>query len=257
MKSLIKEFYATLQPSPKQTKTEYDSYRIKPSSLGTKCMRKLYYDMYKVPVDFDVPADVKKMGAMGDGISHILSNKFRDQGFLVDYYEPRKKYQKGFDGTPNLEFPIECPELGIKKGYIDAVFIFDKLWLGEYKSATTRSFQKLQAPKPEHLIQGVEYLFVFNKLLSEGRYKHIKELKGFDRAEGIIFLYVDRDNAVHFNMKEYPITIEAGMETFKHIVQKSTTAMKYADNKELPPKTPDWCNSCPWRAKCSKDFNIK
>ena len=217
----------------------------------------LYYGAFKVPQDFDVPPNVKKMGAMGDGISHILSNKFRERGILIDYKEADGSFQDGFNGEPNLEFPVKSKELKLKKGYIDAVLVLDgKLWLGEYKSATQGSFSKLTAPKPDHLVQGVEYLFVFNKNLQDGAYKHIKELVKFEKAEGIIFLYVDRDNAVDFNMKEYPISNAVAEPIFKDIVAKIIQFSQYADKKELPPKTPEWCNSCPWRAKCKKNYNI-
>ena len=116
--NLIDVFYETLKPTVKD-KLHKEDYSIKPSSLGTKCLRKLYYSSFRISEDFDVPQNVKKMGAMGDGIGYIFSNKFRSQGILIDYINPDGTYQLGYDNTPNLEFPIKSEILGIKKGYIE------------------------------------------------------------------------------------------------------------------------------------------
>ena len=256
--SLIGEFYKTLEPSPgKPEDKAKPHYSIKPSSLGTKCMRKLYYSSFRVPKDFDVNTNVKKMGAMGDAISHVISNKLRSQGVLIDYVKPDGTYNLGYDGEPNLEFPIESEALLVKKGYIDGVVVLDgELWLTENKTATFSSFSRLQGPKPDHMIQGVLYLHVFNKMLADGHFDHIERLKGFERAVGIRFLYVDRDNAVDFPMKEFPIAINQSFDTMRTIAQKVSDFKGYGDTKTLPPKTSEWCNNCEWRTKCGTDQNI-
>lgn len=252
-KSLISLFYDTLKPN--LTKSN-GAHTFKPSSLGSKCLRKVYYDYFRVLKDFDVNESIKKMGKLGSGMHEVLSSAFRESGSLIDYVTP----EGNFDivrGIPNLEFPITSPELHIKKGYIDAVVIIDgKLWLGEYKTCTAKSFTSLKKPKPDHLIQGAIYLFVFNKMLKEGHFKHIPELDKFDKVEGIRFLYVDRDNAVHFQMKEFVVNETIAQPVFLKVVEKIIKVKGYVDTKELPPRTPDWCQSCPYRAKCSKNFNI-
>ncbi len=254
-KNLVSIFYDTLKPEVAKPRKP-DTYNVKPSEAGTKCMRKLYYGTFKVPKDFDVPQNVKKMGKMGDGLGTILSNAFRNQGILIDYINEDGSIPVNF-GALNQEFPIKSPELGIKSGFIDGVFIMnDELWLGEYKSCTDKAFPKLKAPKPEHLIQAVIYLFVFNKLLKEGAYKHIPELEKFTEAKGMRWLYVDRNNMINFEMKEYVYTVEQAKPVFVQIVEKLGVLKTYTDSKTLPPKTPEWCASCPWRAKCSQNYNI-
>lgn len=253
--NLISLFYNTLKPDPPKERKP-DTFNVKPSEVGSKCMRKIYYGTFKVPKDFDVAEDIKKMGKMGDGLGTILSNAYRNEGILIDYANEDGSVPIKF-GAPNQEFPISCPELGIKSGFIDGVYIMNgELWLGEYKSCTDKAFPKLRKPKPPHLEQAIIYLFVFNKLLKEGKYKHIKALDGFTEAKGMRFVYVDRNNMVHFLMKEYVYTIEEAKPIFAKTVEKITKLLEFTDRKELPPKTPDWCQSCPWRAKCAKNYNI-
>lgn len=257
-RNLVSIFYDTLKPYIKKGKSPRATYSIKPSSLGTECLRKLYYSSFRVPEDFDVDQNIKKMGALGDGLSHVLSSKFRSQKILIDYKNPDGSFQLGMDGSPNLEFPISSKELKIDIGYIDAVLDIDgELWIGEYKSATESSFKKLTSPKPDHLIQAITYLFVFNKLLKEGKFSHIDRLSKFDKAKGLRFLYVDRNNAVDFPLKEFVISEDVAIEVFKKIALKVSNFSMYADSKQLPPKTLEWCQSCPWRSKCQKNYNIK
>ncbi len=253
--NLVSIFYDTLKPDPPKD-PKPNSFNVKPSEIGSKCMRKIYYGAFKVPKDFDVTPDIKKMGKMGDGLGTILSNAYRNQGILIDYIDEDGSIPIKF-GAPNQEFPIKCPELGVKSGFIDGVYILNgELWLGEYKSCTDKAFPKLKKPKSPHLEQAILYLFVFNKLLKEGRYKHIKELDGFTEAIGMRFVYVDRNNMVHFLMKEFVYTIEQAKPIFIKTVNKINNLLEYTTKKELPPKTPEWCNTCSWRAKCSKNYNI-
>lgn len=254
-KNLVSVFYDTLKPSVSKARKP-NAFNVKPSEVGSKCLRKIYYGTLKIPKDFDVSEDIKKMGKMGDGLGTILSNAYRNEGILIDYYNEDGSIPVKF-GVPNQEFPIECPELGIQSGLIDGVYILNgQLWLGEYKSCTDKSFSGLKKPKQPHLEQAILYLFIFNKLLKEGRYKHIKELDGFTEAVGMRFVYVDRNNMVHFLMKEFTYTIEQAKPVFINTVNKINKLLEYTSKKELPPKTPDWCNSCPWRGKCAKNYNI-
>lgn len=225
---------------------------IKPSSLGTPCMRKLYYSYNKVPEDYEFPLSAKRIMKLGDAIHDMLGDVYRRAGILIDYYNKDGKYLKDIDGTPDLEFPIKSKELEIKKGKIDAVMVLDNsLWLGEYKSINENGFNKLVSPKPDHFIQGITYLYVFNKMLADGEFAHIKELKDFKKAEGIKFLYVNKNNTA---FKEFSCT--TANEAFINIVNKIQNIKTFSENKQLPDKTPDWCNSCPWRTKCKKNYNI-
>lgn len=251
--SYISLFYKTLKPNLTKSK---GSHTFKPSSLGSKCLRKIYYDYFRVQKDFDVNESIKKMGKLGSGMHEILSGALRDSKCIIDYKNPDDTFNVTF-GVPNLEFPLTMPELFIKKAFIDAVTILNgELWLGEYKTCTEKSFYSLKKPKPDHLIQGCLYLYIFNKMLNDGKFSHIKELDNFKQAKGIRFWYVDRDNAVQFQMKEFPITLDMAQDTFSKTVTKIMTIKSYIDKKELPPTTQDWCSSCQFRAKCSKKINI-
>lgn len=229
-------------------------FKIKPSSLGTPCMRKLYYDSAQVETDFPFPLDAKKRMKLGDAIHEMLYSVFKAAGVLVDYKNPDGSTHKKFGfGEDSFEFPLECPELYVKNAYIDAVFIVDgKLWLGEYKSINLNGFQKLMNPKLEHMFQAVIYYYIFNMLLAEGKFAHIPELQGFTKAEGVRFLYINKDDTA---MKEYLVTDSD--EFFKEIVGKIMQVRSHYERKELPGKTNDWCQSCNWRTKCAKNYNIE
>lgn len=125
------------------------------------------------------------------------------------------------------------------------------LWLGEWKTIGNFPFGKLAAVKPEHLTQGAMYLYMFKRALTENRYPHIKELDPFLDVVGIKFLYENRDNG---QMKEFEITDAS--QVFKDTVNKMLTIKQHIKNNELPPKTQDWCKSCPWRDKCYKNFIV-
>lgn len=225
-------------------------FKIKPSSLGSPCMRKIYYDSANVEPDFPFAIEAKRRMKLGDSISSMLHEVFSKAGIIVDYHNPDGSHQLMFDKV-NLEFPLVVPELFISKAFIDAVLIIDgKLWLGEYKSINLRGFTELMNPKSDHMYQGVTYFYAFNKLLSEGAFSHIEKLKGFTKAEGIIFLYINKDDT---EMKEFVVT-EAD-EFFGSIVNKILQVKQAYDSKTLPGKTKDWCQSCNWRTKCSKNFN--
>ena len=263
MRTLIQIFDQTLDSPEVSTetttsiisgKTKPPSFKIKPSMLGSKCLRKVYYSSASVPEDYPFDLQGKKRMALGDAIHSMLHDTFKKAGILIEYYNP--------DGSINMdwknptkedrEFPLVCPDIFIKKGKIDAVMVIDgELWLGEYKSINMRGFESLNGPKDDHIVQAVTYWYVFNKLLSEGAFAHIKELQGHTRAKGVRWLYVNKDDT---SMKEYSLT--QGDDVFAKIVEKIVKIHGMFETKTLPPKTEDWCRSCNWRTKCSKNFNI-
>jgi hypothetical protein len=222
--------------------------------LGSKCLRKVYYSSASVPEDYPFDLASKKRMILGDAIHYMLHSVFKKAGILIEYYNP--------DGSINMdwkdptkedrEFPLVCPEIFIKKGKIDAVMVIDgELWLSEYKSINMNGFSTLSAPKPDHIVQAVTYWYVFNKLLSDGKFSHIKELHGFTKAKGVRWLYVNKDDT---ELKEFTMT--QGDQIFTSIVEKIMTIHGHWEKKTLPPKTQDWCNSCNWRDKCKKNFNL-
>lgn len=239
--------------SKEKPKTPHSEFRIRPSVLGNKCLRQIFYSATGVSEDVPFPLIAKRRMILGTAIGEMLTNIFVDEKVLVKYQNPDGSTIIK-DGKPDYEFPITSPELYIKNGKIDGVLIIEgKLWLGEYKSINQRGFDSLMGPKSDHLIQGVSYLYVFNQLLAEGKYSHIPELKGFQKAEGIRFLYVNKDDT---DTKEFVVTNSD--QTFEGIVKKIVTIKWHADNNVLPPCTPDYgrtCN-CNWKIK-SKNNQIR
>lgn len=246
--SLIKRFTAVLDKDiPKLTKAP--QFKIRPSMLGSACMRKVLYSAAGTPEDYPFPMSGKKRMKLGEAIHAMLHDVFSEDGILVDYHNPDGSINKDHKGKDDLEFPISSEDLFIKKGKIDAVYIIDgKLWLGEYKSINLNGFNSLNGPKGDHLIQGVTYLVLFNQLLKEGKFSHIERLKGFEKAEGVRFLYICKDDT---EFKEY--VVSETDKIFKMIVDKIFTVKWHYDNKVLPPKTPEYCNSCNYRDKCKKN----
>ncbi len=262
MKNLIQIFnevldrpLAALTKTPTQTPQAYTPrFKIKPSSLGGKCLRKIYYISASVPEDYGFDLSGKKRMKLGDSIHSMLHDTFKQAGILIEYYNPDGSYNKDWKDPSklDLEFPLVCEDLHIKKGKVDAIMIIDgELWIGEYKSINMNGFQSLQSAKSDHIIQAVTYWYVFNKLLAEGKFAHIKELQGFTKAKGVRWLYVNKDDT---EMKEFTMT--EGDQVFRQIVDKIMTVKDHYDKKVLPPKTEDWCRTCSFRDKCKKNFNI-
>jgi hypothetical protein len=253
---MLKEIFDKVleKERPKRPTPTEPIFKIKPSILGSKCQRQIFYSATGVPEDVPFPLVAKKRMKLGDAIHIMLEDVFQEAGILVKYKNPDGTIPKDHDGNDNFEFPLQAPELFIKLAYIDAVYIIDgKLWLGEYKSINVNGFRDLTSPKLDHLIQGVSYLYIFNKMLQEGAFSHIQELNGFSKAEGIRYLYVCKDDT---SMAEFAVT--NADNTFESIVNKILTIKHFADNNILPPCTPDWgrtCN-CNWKIK-SKNNVLK
>ncbi len=221
---------------------------FKPSTLSSPCLRKIYYSYNKVEEVSSFDAKFKRIMRLGDAFHDILKDTLRSAKVLIDYYgvEGPEKYTT----NSKKEFIITSEELEITKGKIDGVIkVGDKIWLGEFKSINLKGFSTLTGPKPEHLQQATLYLYVFNQMLSEGKYSHIKELNGYTKAEGIMFLYVCKDDT---DMKQY--NIPAYDRVFADLVNKIVEVRNHTEAKTLPPKTQDWCNSCPFAAKCKANF---
>lgn len=223
---------------------------FKPSALGTPCLRKLYYSYNRVLEDFEATPELKKYGHMGNDAHDRLAAYLREAGVLIDYYNKAGKTQIKF-GKPNKEFPLKDQDLELS-AMIDGVMILDnELWLGEWKTIGLKGFRNLIMPKADHLIQGSTYLYAFARALKEGAYSHIKELEGFTEIAGIKFLYENRDSG---ELKEFSVT-EAS-DIFKQTLSKMAAVKDMLAKDLLPSKTEDWCRSCPWRTKCSKNYKV-
>lgn len=253
MSDLIKIFNQTLLGDAKKKSKKAPTFKIKPSMIGSKCERKIYYSSAGVEEDYDFDLAGKKRMALGDSIEDMLTKVFRKSGILIDYVNPDGSVHRKFGfADETTQFPVECEDLFVKNGYIDAVMVLDgELWLADYKSINLNGFGGLATGKMDHIIQLVTYWYIFNLMLSEGKFSHIEKLQGFDKAKGIRLLYINKDDT---EMKEYTMT--DGDQIFSQIVNKIMATRKNYETKTLPPKTPDWCNTCNWRDKCKKNFNI-
>jgi hypothetical protein len=232
---------------PKSVATYKSDPAFKPSAVGSPCLRKIAYSYLRVPEDYEASVDLKKYGIAGDAAHTRISEYLRQSGVLVDYHDESGKTPTRF-GKIDPEFPLKDKDLEIS-AKIDAILILEgKLWIGEWKTISKFPFQSLKAPKDDHLMQGSIYRYIFKKALAEGQFSHIKALNGFSDVEGVIYLYECRDN---FELKEF--IVRDLSKTFVQVVDKMMTVKQYIDNGQIPPRTADYCNSCPWRDKCAKD----
>jgi CRISPR/Cas system-associated exonuclease Cas4 (RecB family) len=227
--------------------------RFRPSSMGSPCMRKIYYSYLNVEPDISFPDKVKRICKLGDSIHELISKDLRKVGVLVDYHNkdgsPRK--DRFNPSEYDYEFPLKDADLEIS-AKIDAVMLIDdQIELGEWKSINSRGFKALKAPKTEHLIQLAIYFFLFPIALKNGEYDHIKALKGKELANTARVVYYNKDTS---EVKEFVLTKEDLADWFKLALQKRQIIKSCIESKELPPKKEDWCQSCPWKFKCNKEY---
>jgi CRISPR/Cas system-associated exonuclease Cas4 (RecB family) len=244
--SLIKIFDKAIKREP-STST---GRSMRPSSLGGKCLRKIYYAVNRVEKDYEDSDDLSRICKLGDAIHDMLKDAYRKAGILIDYYSSSLG-PSGHMTNDEREFVISDADLEINKGKIDAIFNLDGvIWIGEFKSINAKGFDYLKHPKPEHIVQATIYYYVFNRMLAEGKYSQIGALAGFKKAAGIKFVYVCKDNA---KMKEF--TVNPSDTLFQEIVERIEYLKAIGPNDPLPPKTEDFCGNCSYREKCKANRN--
>lgn len=238
------------RPIPKSDPSKKSTPSIKPSMLGTPCLRKLYYSYNKAPEDIPFPLSSARITSLGTAIGKMLFEAFDKEGVVIRFTKPDGTYYiDEHTGEVDYEFRLTCPELEVKLGKIDAVLVLDDgLWLGEFKSINERGFKELRAPKPDHTMQGVLYLYLFNLALKEGKFAHIPQLANFAKANGIRFLYYWKDKS---EQKEF--VISSADQVFKNIVYKIEQTKHCSENDILPPPTEDWCKTCTYNVRCAKN----
>lgn len=227
--------------------------RIKPSDLGNKSLRRIFYSYLRVKPDQKIEPKVKRIFDTGDAIHEMVRSWVKGTGTLIEYRDPQTGEipPDRWSGKPNPEFPISIKELDIKEGKIDAILLVDgKLWVGEFKSSKDSKFQPLDDAQDEHKIQANTYVHLFEFCLQRGDYAHIKELKGHTQVEGVLFLYVNKDTS---DFKEF--VCEKNESDLEEIVEKIAKIKGYAEKKKLPPCACNPKSWCPWNQKCSKNFN--
>jgi len=254
--SLLKKIdsYLRKAANPKYSNDWKPKPRIKPSDLGSPCYRKIYYSYLRIPRDFPLKAKEKKIFDTGDAYHEMIESWVKGTGCLIEYKDPKTGLVPKDRWKPdklNSEFPIAVPALEIKMGKIDAVLkINGQLWLGEWKSMKSEKHQKLEEPVDSHRIQANTYVQFFEYCRAQGMYDHIEELEDLGEVQGVIFLYVNKDNT---EVKEYVVQKEDS--DLEEIVAKVAKVKKYVEDKELPEKTDDYCFFCPWNKSCQKNYN--
>jgi len=223
---------------------------IKPSMLGGKCLRKLYYIHNRVQEDHAFPLNVSRIVDLGNYVGELFNKQLSK--IRIPYRDEKGEIPSYYGGfIKSEEFPVFSPELDIKVGFIDEVVVVeDKLWLLEYKSINARGYKELNGPKMAHHIQTNVYYKLFNDHLKNGDYKHIEALKGYEKAEGVIIIYYNKDNSYS---KQY--TIDTNPDFYAKIEKRVKLIQKHTKHKKLPSKKEDWCKSCSYRDKCEADFN--
>jgi len=234
--------------------------RHKPSSVGSKCLRKIYYGYYQFPEDNPPDARLLKIFDVGNYFEDILLSYLMGIGEHIPYRNKGNgKIPKQF-GDPtkeNRQFPIKSPRWRIKKGFIDNVAIVNgEIWLYEIKSIKNDKYKKLKGqPLSDHLIQGSIYVQCFNDLLNAGEYSHVPELSGREgqKAKGIKYLYFNKDSQ---ELAEFVILTKELTQVILDIDNKIMTLNeKYIDPKLLPPKKNDYCPWCSWKDQCAASAN--
>lgn len=223
---------------------------IKPSMLGTACPRKRFYSYNKVAEDQGVGLKGGRIMKLGNYVEDMIISTFREDGCLIDYYNPDGSIPMMF-GKECREFPVTSKALHINWGFVDGVVIIDgKLWLVEVKSINDRGYcEDLSGgAKEQHYIQALLYLYIFNKNLKNGKYAHIKELEGFEKAEGFRIIYYNKNTSL---AKEIPY--EKNDKDFKMLCGVIQDTIKQSETGELPGRVEDYCNSCNWNKKCENN----
>lgn len=237
------------RPIPKSTNK---TPSIKPSVLGSPCVRKVYYSYNKAPEDIPFPLANARITNLGNAVGKILFDAFDKEGIAIRFTKPDGTYYiDDFTGEPDYEFRLTCPELAIKLAKIDIVVTLDDgLWLGEFKSINERGFKELKGPKNDHMIQGVTYLYLFNRALKEGLFSHIPQLARFEKANGIRYLYYWKDKS---ELKEFVIPLGPKSEQiFRNVVEKVQQVQAFTEANELPPPSDDYCKTCTYQFRCAQ-----
>lgn len=232
------------------------AFRIKPSDLGSPCLRKIFYSYTRTKSDFPLKLKTQEIFDIGNYIHDMLKDWAKETGKLIEYKDPKTGQVPihWATGKPDPEFPIEVPELDITTGKIDAILKFgNDIYIGEFKSIKTEDFDKLEAPLDKHKVQSNTYIFFFERNLRQGKYSHIPELEGIKEVKGVIYLYVSKDFNKKISKKEFVCTKEK--LDLKPIVEKIMQIKKYAKQKTLPPKTEDMCFFCDWNKSCKEEKN--
>lgn len=234
--------------------TYVQKYSHTPSGFGTKCYRKIYYNYFKIAKDSKTDAKTAGIFETGNYYELMILDWLKAMGEHIPYLDP-KTGQIPVDrhGKPNAQFPLSIKDWRIRKGYIDNVAIVNgKLYIYEVKSSNSFKFGELTEPMDDHKTQITCYYKAMEEGLNDGTYAHIPQLEGFTKVDGIMVIYINKDDSTRKIFEISPATLEGYVKTTQEKVIKADT---FIQSHTLPPKTPDKCSWCNWAAKCSKNFN--
>lgn len=236
---------------------------MRPSFLGTPCLRKIYYNFLRVKPDYGWELEAIKNFQKGDAFHGIVKTWLEGANLMIPYRNKKGEIPKHWKtGEPDPEFPVNDPDLGIKNAKIDAVGILkdvpgieDGLWVFEIKSINKKGFDNyiLKGPKDEHKEQAMIYAFLLEQGLRAGEYAHIPELDGWTDVKGVLFIYLNRESDID-DWKEF--VVPKNDEIFVNTVEKIIQTKDYISEDKLPPKTEDFCKWCSYREKCKADFKL-
>ena len=227
---------------------------FKPSTFGSECLRKLYYEYFKV--EKDVGFDVRTSGIfeLGKAIETMVMEWMTAIGEVVPYHNPDGSVPMGKDGKPNTQFPISLEPWRIKRGYIDNIAILDgKLWIYEIKSSASFKYQGLDEPMYAHKVQTACYYLAATIHLAKGDWGHIQALQGVQEVAGVKLLYYNKDTS---DMRVFTLLEPEILETMQEIEEKINRIIPYLDNRILPPATEDKCRYCNFAKKCKIGWNM-
>lgn len=227
----------------------------KPSVLGSKCSRKIYYSYYRVEEDSTPTADGIRIMETGNKMEEMIMGWLMAIGEHIPFRNKTDgQIRKGFDGQPDPQFIVKSKKWRISWGKIDNIGRDSEgLWVYEIKSVNENKWRQLKkGPISDHLIQNSIYLQCFNDMYLSGEFDHIPELVGRGKAIGIKLLYVNRNNS---QILVFKFKTEQLIQLILDIDRKILKENKYIDTFTLPPKTPEFCQYCSFKNKCDKDWN--
>lgn len=223
------------------------SYSHKPSNMGYNCLRRLYYEYYRVEPDkVTEPYSIRIMET-GNVYEHLIVAWLKKLNKFVPFVP--KPGQFAYDE----QFVVHSPRWRVKMGKIDAVAPTPEgLWLYEIKSCNDRKFEGLIGPTEDHRVQGAVYIQCYNDLYQLGDFDHMPEIKGTGKALGVRYLYVNKNTS---EIKEFVVRYQDFVPTILALDKKMTEVNAYIDRKQLPPCKKSACQYCPYPAKCKSNWN--
>lgn len=226
---------------------------FRPSSLGTKCPRKRYYQYYRVPEDFPKSDVILRIWETGNYMEEMIAKWLIQIGEHVPFINKGNKQPPIRHGKPDPQFPISDADWRINKGYIDNVDVSSKgIWLHEIKSSKEEKWTPLTEPMAEHIVQTACYVKAFEIHLQNGDYDHIPQLDKSMKVLGVKFFYINKNTS---KIKEFIVPRDKYGSIINKLDNLVKGDFKNIDEKKLPKKVEDNCYWCDFRLKCKKNWN--